>query len=708
MGGYIGSEKTVALYDSYTKRETDELNESSTRMLLKRQCAEAGLTLVDGSFEEGATVSLKSEVVWHQATGKIFGWFQDAVKTVGAGSTPATTGGIGAGAWVDRTDDSLRDEIRETVFQNMKRLYAESGLNLVDGSFQMGGSLSGWPDVLWDWTSGKGYQWHLDEAKTVSAGSTPTNIGTDWIDRSINSLRDDLKSPMSALGSFLVAYKSGTVFDELSTAPSPTAFGAPANGVDDDSAFIISALAITPVLDMRNRTWVINQTIDLPSKCSLDFRGATITFGVGSNPAFTFDNKSFLYLNGGIFGGTASTFLTATGATDTPTSASQYATDIHLNNVIVSSTTIDLFLDCQKAVRRIHLVDCCAFTGSGINYNGKIVETFISGGMYYSSTGASGTYGIKTRSSGGTSYYNEGIQMVNVSIDNHEVGADIADLFMWTLTGGWISSSGSNSVNITGRTGTITHCRDFVWSGTVFGNNIACSAQSSGLALHMQASAIKVLGKVSFASNISNVVINGIDLSDATGTQAAILIPNNASYITVDHVTTDSTFTISVAVTGTSGANINIGIDKHGGSNVPVYAERPFTSKGVPVLATGVDRVFNTSELHGTYSVSSNIASVSAKLAKGDKGVIHCKLSASGMDAANQIIQVALPTGMTVASGSGWAATYTYPMVSQGLISFSIPFFVTADINGGTLSLVNYAGNSMVVGYHGSFGYVKS
>jgi hypothetical protein len=81
MGGYIGSEKTVALYDSYTKKETDELNESSTRMLLNRSYAAAGLTLVAGSFEEGATVTLKTEVVWQQATGKVFAWFQDATMT---------------------------------------------------------------------------------------------------------------------------------------------------------------------------------------------------------------------------------------------------------------------------------------------------------------------------------------------------------------------------------------------------------------------------------------------------------------------------------------------------------------------------------------------------------------------------------------------------------------------------------------------------
>ena len=87
----------------------------TTREALRRSCAEVGLTLVAGSFEEGATVTLKTEVVWQQATGKVFAWFQNAVKTVGAGSTPSTAGGVGAGAWVDRTDVSLRREINSQL-----------------------------------------------------------------------------------------------------------------------------------------------------------------------------------------------------------------------------------------------------------------------------------------------------------------------------------------------------------------------------------------------------------------------------------------------------------------------------------------------------------------------------------------------------------------------------------------------------------------
>lgn len=90
---------------------TNIIDTIKLRPTIERLASESGYTLVNGSFEEGASVSLKTQVVWQQATGKIFAWFQDATKTVSAGSTPETTGGIGAGAWVDRTDVTLRSAL---------------------------------------------------------------------------------------------------------------------------------------------------------------------------------------------------------------------------------------------------------------------------------------------------------------------------------------------------------------------------------------------------------------------------------------------------------------------------------------------------------------------------------------------------------------------------------------------------------------------
>ena len=85
------------------------------RATAKRLAAEAGYTLVDGSFEKGAVVTTMNDVVFYETDGKYYGWGGTLPKTVGAGSTPATSGGIGAGAWVDRTDVVLRDQLAEST-----------------------------------------------------------------------------------------------------------------------------------------------------------------------------------------------------------------------------------------------------------------------------------------------------------------------------------------------------------------------------------------------------------------------------------------------------------------------------------------------------------------------------------------------------------------------------------------------------------------
>ena len=80
-----------------------------------------------------------------------------------------------------------------------KRSAAEAGLNLVDGSFEEGAVLSGSDDVIW-WQAGAAiYGWHLNEAKTVPAGSSPTNIGTDWLDKSNVTFKDNLADPDSTV-----------------------------------------------------------------------------------------------------------------------------------------------------------------------------------------------------------------------------------------------------------------------------------------------------------------------------------------------------------------------------------------------------------------------------------------------------------------------------------------------------------------------------
>lgn len=194
-----------------------------------------------GTFTAGATLTdARQTLLWEVSEGgdgHYYSWsglFGASGKIVAAGSSPTP---ITAGSWVDRTDDSLRYEIRETVFQNMRRSYSEAGFNLVDGSFQDGAELSGWPDVLLDWSTGVAYQWHLNEAKTVPSGSTPATSGgigvNAWVDRTQETIKTSL---LSNSGASIVYTSTGeTVEERLSSNESDIALKA--NTADVNAAF---------------------------------------------------------------------------------------------------------------------------------------------------------------------------------------------------------------------------------------------------------------------------------------------------------------------------------------------------------------------------------------------------------------------------------------------------------------------------------------
>nr|DAM07388.1 MAG TPA: tail spike [Caudoviricetes sp.] len=63
------------------------------------------------SFEDGATLTLPNQVLRYEATGEYYRWDGDLPKTVPAGSTPDSTGGVKLGAWVSVGDASLRQQL---------------------------------------------------------------------------------------------------------------------------------------------------------------------------------------------------------------------------------------------------------------------------------------------------------------------------------------------------------------------------------------------------------------------------------------------------------------------------------------------------------------------------------------------------------------------------------------------------------------------
>ena len=65
------------------------------------------------SFEDGATLTLPNQTLRYEANGEYYRWDGDFPKTVPAGSTPDTAGGIGLGAWVSVGDASLRTNLAD-------------------------------------------------------------------------------------------------------------------------------------------------------------------------------------------------------------------------------------------------------------------------------------------------------------------------------------------------------------------------------------------------------------------------------------------------------------------------------------------------------------------------------------------------------------------------------------------------------------------
>ena len=136
----------------------------------------------------------KDPVVGQQYDFPPYKYYWDGVKwkTMGIGYNPVNDLRNELEPRIETSEKNIED-LSAQSFEALRRSYAEAGFNLVDGSFEEGAVISGWPDVVWSQALGIYLQWHLDEAKTVAAGSTPKNIGTEWIDKSNKLLKSDVE-----------------------------------------------------------------------------------------------------------------------------------------------------------------------------------------------------------------------------------------------------------------------------------------------------------------------------------------------------------------------------------------------------------------------------------------------------------------------------------------------------------------------------------
>lgn len=80
----------------------------------KQALSNMGWILVS-SFQTGATITLPNQALSDEVSGEYYRWDGPLPKHVDAGSTPASSGGIGIGAWVGVGDASLRAYLATTA-----------------------------------------------------------------------------------------------------------------------------------------------------------------------------------------------------------------------------------------------------------------------------------------------------------------------------------------------------------------------------------------------------------------------------------------------------------------------------------------------------------------------------------------------------------------------------------------------------------------
>ena len=184
-GAIAGDVLYVCQYDFVSG---NRLN-TNTRELWRRSLAEAGLTLVDGSFEEGATANNKTDAVWYIAGGQCYMWDSTFPKDVPAKSTPASTGGVGLGAWLSVGGAILRQELAQP--DGADKIGSPYGGTISNdmmpsvikkiGTFQSGALITDGLQALYDASSGDWYTYIgaiPGGGLTVLAGSSPNS---SWV-----------------------------------------------------------------------------------------------------------------------------------------------------------------------------------------------------------------------------------------------------------------------------------------------------------------------------------------------------------------------------------------------------------------------------------------------------------------------------------------------------------------------------------------------
>lgn len=185
-----------------------------TQQTLPSILADLGFDVQSWTSSTGGVLASANQVFLNDTPGSLglgdyYAWGGPFPKTVPAGTNPA----LPTSGYIMRSSRFAGTQAREAL----RRSYAEAGYNLVDGSFEAGGTLVKTNDVLLQERTGKAFS---GPAGVVAAGTNPASIGftdrSQFLPRVITTV-SAVASGMFAAGTRLeLSDRNGGLFTVLS------------------------------------------------------------------------------------------------------------------------------------------------------------------------------------------------------------------------------------------------------------------------------------------------------------------------------------------------------------------------------------------------------------------------------------------------------------------------------------------------------------
>lgn len=97
-----------------TAEQSAQVATDVAKEIADKAVVSSGFVTID-SFEIGATITQRNQALRHALDGKLYRWAGDLPKVIPPLSTPTSSGGIGAGRWLEVSDTVLRQELSSPI-----------------------------------------------------------------------------------------------------------------------------------------------------------------------------------------------------------------------------------------------------------------------------------------------------------------------------------------------------------------------------------------------------------------------------------------------------------------------------------------------------------------------------------------------------------------------------------------------------------------